>query len=76
MDSDVEAESRLAAVEGGYHGQDGVIRWWNNLLETFPDYSLEVEEPRDLDDAQPVGGKDRPQLACALARARAVPLAA
>ena len=41
-DGDVELESRLLAVEGGYHGRDGVIRWWNNLLETFPDFTLET----------------------------------
>jgi len=50
MDDDVEAESRLVAFEGGYHGHEGVIRWWNSVLEIFPDYTLEVEEPRDLGD--------------------------
>ena len=50
MDESVEADSRLATVEGGYHGHDGVRRWWDHLLGMFPDYTIEVEEVRDLGD--------------------------
>jgi ketosteroid isomerase-like protein len=50
MDDDVEAESRLVAVEGGYHGHEGVRRWWNDFLGMFPDYTIEIEELRDLGD--------------------------
>ena len=32
MDADVEAVSRLVAMEGGYHGHDGIRHWWQNLL--------------------------------------------
>ena len=48
MDADVEAVSRLAAIEGGYHGHDGIRRWWGTLLEAFPDFTMEVIEVRDL----------------------------
>jgi len=50
MDDDVEAVPRLVAMEGGYHGHDGIRRWWQNLLDAFPDYSVEVVEVRDLGD--------------------------
>ena len=63
MADDVHAESRLAAVEGGYHGHEGVRRWWRNLLEIFPDYATEAEDVRDL------GGVT---LTCLLTRAHGV----
>ena len=48
MDVDVEAVSRLVAMEGGYHGHDGIRHWWQNLLDAFPDYTLETVEARAL----------------------------
>ena len=50
MDDQVEVESRLVAMEGGYHGHEGLRRWWNDFLGAFPDYTAEVEELRDLGD--------------------------
>jgi len=50
MDADVEASSRLAAMEGGYHGHDGIRRWWKNLLDAIPDFTIEVIEVRELGD--------------------------
>jgi SnoaL-like domain len=44
MDPDVEAGSRLAAMEGEYHGHDGTRRWWANLLDAMPDLSVEVDD--------------------------------
>jgi hypothetical protein len=44
----VEAFPRLAAVEGGYRGHDGVRRWWEQLLGAFPDFHAEILEVRDL----------------------------
>ncbi len=48
MDDEVEAVSFLAAMEGGYHGHAGIRRWWQNLLDVFPDFNVEVVEVRDL----------------------------
>ena len=50
MHDEVEIESRLVALEGCYHGHEGVRRWWNNLLDGLPDYKGEIEELRDLGD--------------------------
>jgi ketosteroid isomerase-like protein len=50
VDADVEVGSRLVAMEGGYHGHDGVRRWWKTLLDAFPDFTVEIVEVRDLGD--------------------------
>ena len=50
MDDEVEAESRLVAMEGKYQGHEGVRRWWSDFLGVFPDYTIEVQELRDLGD--------------------------
>src|SRR5918998_3215960 len=46
MDADVEAGSRLVAMEGSYHGHHGIRQWWQNLLDAIPDYTLETVEAR------------------------------
>ena len=48
MDEDVEAVSRIVAMEGGLRGHDGIRRWWDNWFDAFPDYSIEIVEVRDL----------------------------
>jgi ketosteroid isomerase-like protein len=48
MDDDVEAVPMLVAMEGGYRGHAGIRRWWENLLDVFPDYTGQVVEVRDL----------------------------
>jgi hypothetical protein len=50
VDDEVDVESRLVGFEGGYHGHEGLRRWWEDFLGTFPDYTCEVEEMRDLGD--------------------------
>jgi SnoaL-like domain len=50
IDDEAELESRLVAVEGDYHGHDGLRRWWEDILGAFPDYTAEVEDARDLGD--------------------------
>jgi hypothetical protein len=50
MDDRVETGSRLAAIEGGYHGHEGIRRWWENVHDAFPDFRLDVREFRDLGD--------------------------
>jgi ketosteroid isomerase-like protein len=50
LDDDVEAVPVLAAMEGDYHGHDGIRRWWAGLLGTFPDFSAEILDLRDAGD--------------------------
>lgn len=50
VDEEVEIESRLVALEGGYHGHEGLRRWRDDFLGAFPDYTLDIEELRDLGD--------------------------
>jgi len=50
MDDEIEIESRLVGMEGAYHGHQGLRRWWTDFLGAFPDYTVEVEELRDLGD--------------------------
>ena len=51
MDDDVEIASRIVAIEGGLRGHDGFRRWWQNWLDTWPDYTAEVVGVRDQGDA-------------------------
>ena len=49
-DEEIEVESRLVAMEGALRGHQGLRRWWDALLGTFPDYRIEIDELRDLGD--------------------------
>jgi ketosteroid isomerase-like protein len=44
--ADVEVMSFLTVVEGGYHGHEGVRRYWNDFHEIFPDWHSEVLDVR------------------------------
>ena len=45
---DVVGVSRVLAIEGGsYRGYEGTREWWNNLLDVFPDFTIEVISVRD-----------------------------
>jgi hypothetical protein len=50
MDDDVEVVTRVAVVEGGLHGHEGMRFWWENMFAAFPDFDIEVVEVRDLGD--------------------------
>jgi ketosteroid isomerase-like protein len=50
MHDEVEIEPRLGALEGDYHGHEGVRRWWSDLLDFLPDYMAELTEVLDLGD--------------------------
>ena len=52
MDDDVEVIPRCRALEreSSYRRHDGVRRWWNNVFDVFPDWTIEVVEARDLGD--------------------------
>ena len=49
-DDQIQVESRLVAMEGAFDGHEGLRRWWDSFLGTFPDYTVEIEELRDLGD--------------------------
>jgi SnoaL-like domain len=51
MGNRIELQTRLAAIEGGYHGQAGLRRWWDDVTETMPDYRVDVLEVRDYGDS-------------------------
>ena len=48
MHGDVEFGSRLAAMEGGYNGHEGIRRWWQTILDASPDRTVAIVEVRDL----------------------------
>jgi ketosteroid isomerase-like protein len=50
MDEDVEAASRLAAIEGRLKGHDGMRRWWTSWFAVWPDYRLAILELRERED--------------------------
>jgi ketosteroid isomerase-like protein len=50
MDDDVEIVPRAVAMEGRYHGHEGVLRWQQNLYDVFPDWHAEPLEVRDFGD--------------------------
>jgi ketosteroid isomerase-like protein len=50
MDGGVEVFTVLVPMEGGYHGHDGVRRWWDSWLDTVPDLRADLVEVRDVGD--------------------------
>jgi hypothetical protein len=46
----VEAVPRVVAIEGGYHGHDGIRRWWGHLADFLPDLVIDIVAVRDLGD--------------------------
>jgi ketosteroid isomerase-like protein len=50
MDDDVEIVPRAVAMEGRYHGHEGVLRWQQNLHDVFPDWHAEPLQVRDFGD--------------------------
>jgi hypothetical protein len=50
LDAAIEGRSLLVAMEGGYHGHAGVRRWWHDVLDASPDFTVDVVEVRDLGD--------------------------
>ena len=51
-DDDIELVSRHLELEGSGHlrGHAAVRRWWDTLLDVYPDFTSEIEEVRDLGD--------------------------
>lgn len=50
MDADVRAVPLTAVMEGDYRGHDGIRRWWTNLLDILPDYTIDAIAVRELGD--------------------------
>jgi hypothetical protein len=59
----VEAVPRVAVIEGGYHGHDGIRRWWEHLVDFLPDLVLDLGEVRDLGDLTVISGRMRGRAA-------------
>jgi ketosteroid isomerase-like protein len=57
MDTDVEAVPRVAVIEGGYRGHDGIRRWWEHLVDFLPDIVLDVVTVRDLGNVTVISGR-------------------
>ena len=51
-DPDIELVSRHLELDGSGHlrGHAAVRRWWETLIDVYPDFTSEVEEVRDLGD--------------------------
>jgi ketosteroid isomerase-like protein len=49
-DEDAELVSRLVAIEGAYHGHDGIRRWWESVFDAWPDLTFEVVALRAIKD--------------------------
>ena len=51
-DPEVELAPLNLELEGGaYRGHDGIRRFWKDYLAIFPDFSVELDEVRDLGTA-------------------------
>jgi ketosteroid isomerase-like protein len=50
LHDDVSGYPLVSAVEGGYHGHDGIRAWWENLRDSFLDYVIDVQDMRSLSD--------------------------
>jgi ketosteroid isomerase-like protein len=46
----IESRTLLVGMEGGYRGHEGVRRWWRDVLDAFPDFTVKVIDVRDLGD--------------------------
>jgi ketosteroid isomerase-like protein len=50
MDDDVEVVSRIVFMGSGFHGHDGIRRWWENWFNVFTDCNIEVVDVGALGD--------------------------
>ena len=49
-DPSCEIQPLLAAVAGDYHGRAGVREWLDDLFGAFPDFSIRLEDVREVGD--------------------------
>jgi SnoaL-like domain len=50
MDADVEALPTVVTLEDDVRGHDGLRRWYANVIDVLPDFTLEVITVRDIED--------------------------
>ena len=50
MDPEIQFEPQQAALEGGYVGHEGVMRWVADLAEHYAGGHMDIPDIRDLDD--------------------------
>jgi ketosteroid isomerase-like protein len=48
FDPDVEYRSLVLEVEGTYRGREGMRRWWDGLLDVFPDWNPQIVDSREV----------------------------
>jgi ketosteroid isomerase-like protein len=59
---DVVGISRVTGIEGGsYRGHEGVRRWWDALLDVFPEFAIEIASVRDAGDMVVSGLRNQAQ---------------
>ena len=49
IDHEVDFTTRLIGA-GSYHGHDGVRAWWHEVLDVFPDLTIDVADIRLVGD--------------------------
>ena len=62
LDDDVEYVPRGAAMEGSYHGHDGIRRWWESVFGVWPDLTnagCRSARPWRLDARSPACSRPR-----------------
>jgi hypothetical protein len=47
-DDGIDVQSRLVAMEGGYHGHEGSRAWWPGLSRCLSDFNPAIERSVDL----------------------------
>jgi hypothetical protein len=59
MDPETEFMPYEIAVQGGtpYRGHDGMRAWWRDTLEVIPDFTVDLDEVKDLGDEVFVSGR-------------------
>ena len=75
---EVEWHPFSAQAEGGgaYEGNEGVRRWWSNLVSSLDEFDMNVNEWRDLGDTVIAFGELRGQFKSGIALEQEVALVA
>lgn len=52
FDEEVEFFPLRSAIEGPYHGHEGVRKWWADTAESWETFRVEAENVHNLDDGR------------------------